>query len=581
MVNGGKSWAVRVKAILLAFKHPGIKIMIVRKSYPELTENHIKPLRQTLMCGTDQAYASYNDSKKEMRFINGSTILFRYCDSEKDVDRYQGTEVDILFIDEATQFTESQIKKLMACVRGVNSFPKRVYMTCNPGGIGHGYIKRIFIDKKYELGEAPEDYSFIQSLVTDNVALMKADPDYVKQLEALPPSLRKAWKDGDWNSFEGAYFEEFRTEPILDKCIEHNISPEEAKRQKRWTHVIEPFNIPFEWKIFRSYDWGYGKPFSCAWWAMDYEGCLYRILELYGCTGTPNEGVKWSNKQQFDEIQRIEKEHPWLKDRKIQGVADPSIWDKSHGPSAAEEADKHQLWFEPGNNNRIQGWMQVRERLKFDANGRAMMYFFSNCEAIIRTMPLMMFDEHKVEDLDTEMEDHACLVGSTQVMTDKGYRNLKDLVGTEGYVLSSDGQYHKYHDCMLTRHNADVYEVELEDGTKIVGTADHRIMAEDGSWVTIGELLREVREVKTTQSNLKVKCVKPIGKADVYNMTVDDTHDFVIQGGVITHNCDEVRYMCMMRPIAPRKIETELKPMVDPLNQFKKQNGVWTPYYSI
>lgn len=186
-VNGGKSWAVRTKAVLLAFKYPGIRIMIVRKSYPELTENHVKPLKAMLHCGASDGLAKYNDSKKEMMFPNGSVILFRYCDTEKDVDRYQGTEVDILFIDEATQLSEYQIKKLVACVRGVNNFPKRIYMTCNPGGVGHGFIKRIFIDKKYEVGEDPNDYNFIQALVQDNIALMKSDPEYIKQLDPFLP----------------------------------------------------------------------------------------------------------------------------------------------------------------------------------------------------------------------------------------------------------------------------------------------------------------------------------------------------------------------------------------------------------
>lgn len=382
--------------------------MIVRKSYPELTENHINPLKELLMVGTQESPARYNDSKKEMRFLNGSRILFRYCDTEKDVDRYQGTEVDVLFLDEATQLSESQIKKICACVRGVNVFPKRIYYTCNPGGQGHGYIKRLFIDQKYEFGEHPEDYAFIQSLVTDNKALLKADPEYVRQLESLPPKLREAWLNGRWDVFEGAYFEEFRTRPDRDACEEAGITEEEALQDHRWTHVIEPFEIPPDWKIYRSYDWGYGKPFSCGWWAVDYEDTAYRILELYGCTGTPNEGVHWSNKEQFDRIKEIENEHRWLKGKRIQGVADPSIWDGSHGISAAEEADKHGLWFQPGINDRIPGWMQVRERMKFDENGFAKIYFFENCKDSIRTIPLQMYDEHKVEDLDSDIEDHAC-----------------------------------------------------------------------------------------------------------------------------------------------------------------------------
>ena len=138
---------------------------------------------------------------------------------------------------------------------------------------------------------------------------------------------------------------------------------------------------------------------------------IYRILELYGCTETPNEGVRWTNRQQMDEIQRIEREHPWLKGRKIIGIADPSIWDGSHdtdGISCADEAEKHGLWFEKGNNERIAGWMQVRERMMFDESGKSMFYVFDNCKAFIRCVPLMMHDEHKVEDLDTSLEDH-CL----------------------------------------------------------------------------------------------------------------------------------------------------------------------------
>jgi len=391
--GGGKSFAVRYKAALLCLKHAGITCMIVRKSYPELTENHIKPMRALLKTGTRDAIAKYNDSKKEMIFPNGSQILFRYCDKDADVDRYQGTEVDVLFLDEATQLSEEQIKKLVACVRGVNAFPKRIYYTCNPGGKGHGYIKRLFIDRKYEAGEVPEEYSFIQSLVQDNAALMKSDPEYIRQLEALPPKIREAWLYGNWDIFEGQFFEEFKDDPehYEDRC---------------WTHVIEPFEIPAGWKIYRSYDFGYSKPFSVGWWAVDYDGRLYRILELYGCTSTPNEGVKWTPDEQFRKIREVEQQHPYLKGRNIRGVADPAIWEASSGQSVAETAAKYQIYFEKGDHKRLAGWMQVHYRLAFDEQGIPMMYVFNTCKAFIRTIPLMMYDEHAVEDLDTDLEDH-------------------------------------------------------------------------------------------------------------------------------------------------------------------------------
>lgn len=386
--GGGKSWSVRTKAKLLAFHYPGIRILIVRRTYPELINNHINILRTELL-----GIARYNDKDKVLKFVNGSTINFTYCDNDKDLDRLQGVEYDVIFLDEATQLSEYQMKTITACLRGVNDFPKRVYYTCNPGNQGHGYIKRIFIDKRYLDGENPEDYTFIQSLVTDNKALMESQPDYIKQLEALPPKIRKAWLEGDWNVYEGQFFEEFRDDPNGYETRQH-------------THVIKPFAIPPGWTIYRAFDWGYNKPFACGWYAIDYDGLIYHFLELYGCTQTPNEGVKWTPPQVFAEIHRIETEHPWLKGRKVIGIADPAIWDAETGESIADVAARHQVYFEPGDHKRIPGWMQCHYRLHFDANGFPMFYVFTNCKHFIRTIPLLMYDEHKPEDIDTTGEDH-------------------------------------------------------------------------------------------------------------------------------------------------------------------------------
>lgn len=394
--GGGKSHAIRTKAVLLAYSHPGIHQMIVRRTYPELTANHITPLCVLLRCNhmdKAQRLAKYNDSKKTITFPNGSVIQFRYCDTEADVRRFQGTETDILYIDEATQMPEEWIKELDACVRGVNDFPKRTYLTCNPGGVGHAYIKRVFIDRRYQPGEDPEDYSFIKAVVQDNKILLQKDPDYIKRLEALPPKLKKAWLDGEWGAFEGQFFEEFSDDP-------------EHYQDRQYTHVIEPFKPPLSWNIYRSYDFGYGKPFSFGWWAVDHDGVAYRILELYGWNGNPNEGIKWTPEQQFKAIYDLEQQHEYLKGRKIIGVADPSIWDTSRGISIAETGERFGIYFEKGDNARLSGWMQVHYRLKFDQNGYPMMYIFKNCEAFIRTIPLLQYDKTNVEDLDTDMEDH-------------------------------------------------------------------------------------------------------------------------------------------------------------------------------
>ncbi len=387
--GGGKSWSVRVKSVLLCITHPGIIIMIIRRTYPELRANHIEPLRKML----GRKFARYNDSKKEYAFNNGSTILFRYCASEKDMDNYQGTEADVIFIDEATQFDEKVFRMFVACLRGVNQFPKRVYLTCNPGGKGHAWVKRLFIDRRFKDDEDPNDYSFIQALVQDNDALMKSQPTYIKQLEALPPKLRDAWLYGRWDIFEGQFFEEFSDNP-------------KGYEERVFTHVIPAFNPPKAWKRYRSFDFGYSKPFSCGWWAVDHHGVYYRILELYGCTDTPDEGVKWTVDKIFREIARIEREHPYLKGHTIEGVADPAIWEASHGPTIADAAAKEGIYFQKGDNKRIPGWMQMHYRMAFDEDGHPMMYIFDCCKGFIRTIPTLVYSEIKPEDLDTKQEDH-------------------------------------------------------------------------------------------------------------------------------------------------------------------------------
>ena len=388
--GGGKSWAVRTKAKLLALRYAGIKLLIVRRTLRELQNNHIDPLRQELA-----GVAKYKAADKRFEFPNGSVLTFGYCACDEDLGQYQGAEYDVVFLDEAGQLQKAWIDAINACVRGTNGFPKRTYYTLNPGGPSHGYFKRLFIDRRFEPGEREDAYSFVQALVTDNRVLLERQPDYLQQLETLPPKLREAWLHGSWDVYEGQFFEDFRDVP-------------EHYRDRRWTHVIEPFAPDKGWTVCRSYDFGYGKPFSCAWWAVDYDGVLYRILELYGCTRTPNEGVKWTPDRQFAEIRRIETEHPWLKGREITGVADPAIWDASRGESVAQTAARYGVYFSPGDNERIAGWMQCHYRLQFDENGYPRMYVFRNCRAFIRTVPLMLYSQTRPEDLDTALEDHVC-----------------------------------------------------------------------------------------------------------------------------------------------------------------------------
>lgn len=386
--GGGKSFGIREKCIVYATTYPKSKQLVLRRTYPELYNNHINPMKDLLF-----GAVKYNDSQKMFTFPNGSTISYGYCDNDNDVRRYQGQEVDVLYIDEATQFPEEWFTKLTACVRGTNDFPKSIVVTCNPGGVGHQWVKRLFIDRKFTSKEKPENYRFIQSSVYDNKALLHDNPDYLEQLEALPDSLRKAWLEGRWDVFEGSYFSEWTDNP-------------EHYDDERFTHVINPFDIPNHWKIYRAYDHGYAKPFACLYFATDTDGCAYEILEYYGWTGEANVGIKWNTDTIFSKMKELESQHPLLKGKQIIGVADPAIWQTQTGESVADTAARYGIFFAKGDNARINGWMQVRNRLHFDKNGKCNLYIFKNCENTIRTFPLMQYDENIPEDMDSDLEDH-------------------------------------------------------------------------------------------------------------------------------------------------------------------------------
>lgn len=389
--GGGKSWAMRTKMILLACNYAGLNILMLRRTLPELRENHILPMLAQL-----HGIARYNKDERAFTLPNGSRIKMGYCDSEGDIYQYQGQEYDVIGIEECTHFTWAQVQFLMTCNRTTRTdFKPRMYFTGNPGGVGHNWFKRLFVQRRYEPGEDADDYDFIPATVDDNHILMTSNPEYIKILDSLPEVMRQAHRYGNWDIFEGQFFEEFRDLP-------------EHYADGIGTHVIEPFEVPKEWTIYRSFDFGYSKPFSCGWWAVDYDGRLYRILEMYGCTATPNEGVKWTPDKIFAEIASVEREHRWLKGKQIIGVADPSIWDASRGEAIIEMADRAGVHFGKADNTRLPGWMQVHYRLQFDDNGIPDMYIFNTCKATIRTLPEQQYSKTHPEDLDTDGEEHIC-----------------------------------------------------------------------------------------------------------------------------------------------------------------------------
>lgn len=244
--GGGKSYGQLLDALRYAITYPGSKQLILRRTFPDLDRSII---RVSLGMFPRDIY-SYNASSHTGKFKNGSIIDFGYCANENDVYQYQGAEYDTIRFDELTHFTESQYIYLISRLRGANNFPKQIKASTNPGGIGHSWCKARFIDpappETEFIDQDGQTCIFIPSKVQDNTFLMKADPDYIKRLEALDDANKRALLYGDWDIFEGQYFSEFR----------------------RAVHVCDPFPIPKDWRRYRAFDYGLDR-LACMWIAVD------------------------------------------------------------------------------------------------------------------------------------------------------------------------------------------------------------------------------------------------------------------------------------------------------------------------
>ena len=404
--GGGKSEALVVEA-LRQVHIPHYRALILRKTYPELSELIDKS--QRYYRGAFPA-AQWSEARHEWRFPSGAKISFGAMQHTNDRFKYQGRAYDYIAFDELTHFTQDEYLYLLS--RNRASGPgTRVYLraSANPGGIGHGWVKARFLTPAPPMQTIWEDVSmltpdgavlnakrsriFVPSTVFDNQILLKNDPAYAARLAALPDADKRALLYGDWDAFAGQVFSEWRADPA-------------HYADRRYTHVVDPFPIPKNWRIVRGFDFGYSRPFSVGWWAISPDGALCRIRELYGCTGTPNEGVRWEPARIAREIKQIEQDDPNIKGRTVRGVADPSIFDESRGESVAQMMEREGVFFDRGDNARIAGKMQVHHRLAFDHYGIPGLTVFHTCRHFIRTVPALVYDSTNVEDVNTSMEDH-------------------------------------------------------------------------------------------------------------------------------------------------------------------------------
>lgn len=376
--GGGKSWAARTKARLLALNYSGINILLLRRTLKELEENHIFILQKEL-----KGLANYNSQKKIFEFPNGSRIVCGYCKAEADVLQYQGQAYDVIFMEEATQFTEKQFQTLTESNRasgqivlkeGQAPFTSRMYFTCNPGGVGHSWVKRLFITKAYKAKERAEDYVFIPSLVYDNEFLMTNDPDYVRTLENLPENRKKAMLYGDWNVFEGQYFPEF------DEAV----------------HVCEPFAVPSWWQLYRVFDYGLDM-LACYIIAVDGVGDAYVIHEIH----TPNLIISAAAQRMLQAPYSTN----WT-------IAPPDMWGRTQdtGKSRADTFSENGLTLtHKAKNQRSTGHLAIKEYLQLRdtemGDKRPRLQIFKTCNNLIAGLSEIQTSDKDPDDCATEPHD--------------------------------------------------------------------------------------------------------------------------------------------------------------------------------
>ncbi len=419
--GGGKSFLMRVAAILWCAAIPGLQVYLFRRIRDDLVKNHMegpKGFRAMLAGWVICAFVRIVDD--EIRFWNGSKIYLCHCKDLASIYKYQGAEIHVLLIDEITHFTEEMYRFLRNRVRMVGivlpskyvgMFP-RILCGGNPGNIGHLWVKRTFVDdnvpmtlRTMEKEEGGMLRQYIPAKLEDNPSMSSDDPGYEMRLQGLgSATLVRAMRHGDWDVVEGAFFD------CWDKS----------------RHVHRPFQFPSHWTRFRSGDWGSAKPFSFGWWAVvsdDFKtpagvilprGALLRYREWYGKSpGKENVGLKLTAFKVGDSLADMEKE---MSPKPTDGVLDPAAFAENGGPSIAEEISRGsggKIYFRAADNKRVAkvgaigGWDQLRSRLVGDDDGRPMIGCFETCVDSIRTIPALQHDKDNPEDLNSDMEDHA------------------------------------------------------------------------------------------------------------------------------------------------------------------------------
>jgi len=406
--GGGKSHLLRWDAVDFCIHCPKLTAVIFRRNYPQLVNNHVRPLQRTLPA----EIANWNESNKEFRFANGSVLIFKHLDHISAMEDIQGWEIHYAGVDEAThlepeilRFIRSRMRlgdyretlekaiKVNPRIREYADRLPRTVLASNPGGISHDYLKQNYIDPAPPETEFVDEHGiskiFIPAKMTDNSYL---DQNYAAQFAEMPEWQRRQLVDGDWDTIPGAFFD----------CW---------SREK----VIPPFNIPRHWTRFRSMDWGYRTPFSVMWWAVSDgspvvnkhgdtvvypEGAMIGYREWYGAKKGQRGWINLGLRMEPEDVAKRMLDLEGGEDIAY-GVADPSIWRADGGPSVAEKMARSGVFWQRAANERASGSAMTYQRMAADQ-----LLVFDTCEAAVQYIPQAETDEKKPEEYKKQGSDH-------------------------------------------------------------------------------------------------------------------------------------------------------------------------------
>ena len=377
---GGARGGSKSVGMLLAFRRHADRYgkeaqgLLFRRTFPETGE--LVKLGQYVFV---QEGWEWKVGERKWVSPSGAVLQLKHLDEDADAMKLQGFSVTFLGFDELGNWPSAEpIDMLGATMRSAAGVPVLFRASANPGGPGHGWVKERYIDAD------DEKRIFIPSKIQDNTPLMENDPGYIDRIKGSgPPWLVKAWLEGDWNIAPGAYFEK-----IWDPSL----------------HVVEPFEIPLEWRRWKAYDHGYKSPAGCIWFTQDYDGIIYIYKELYWCS-KPNKGSETPIEDIARDILDAEIKEKNQGVRFRNNVADSAIFmrDGRHKSVADVFADHGVVWesSSKGPGSRVQGLQEIVDRLSSDS-----LQVFKTCRHWLRTVPSLPADTKRIEDIDTSAEDH-------------------------------------------------------------------------------------------------------------------------------------------------------------------------------